>query len=69
MRVTNMPKGMYALYPSWRSDGWVYFLVRDRRNGAQPDYVAATNAAFWLSQQQTSTSHIVDDAVFDGGGE
>jgi hypothetical protein len=69
MRVTNMPKGMYALYPSWRSDGWVYFLVRDRRNGAQPDYIAATNAAFWLSQQQTSTSHIVDDAVFDGGGE
>jgi hypothetical protein len=70
VQVTNMPKGMYALYPSWRSDGWLYFLVRDRRGpGAAPDYVAVTNAAFWLAQQQVSRSHIVDDSALDNGGD
>jgi hypothetical protein len=67
MQVTNMPKGMYALYPSWRSDGWVYFLVRDRRTNAGKDYVAATNAAHWLAQQPGSNIEIVDDNKFESG--
>jgi len=67
MQVTNMPKGMYALYPSWRSDGWVYFLVRDRRANAGKDYVAATNAAHWLAQQPGSNIEIVDDNKFESG--
>ena len=67
MQVTNMPVGMYALYPSWRSDGWVYFLVRDRRTNAGKDFVAATNAAHWLTQQTGSNAHIVDDNDFEAG--
>lgn len=67
MQVTNMPKGMYALYPSWRSDGWIYFLVRDRRPNGGKDYLAATNAAHWLAQQPGSTAHIVDDNDFEAG--
>lgn len=62
LQVTNMPTGVYALYPSWRSDGWIYFLVRDRRNNAQEDYVAATNAAFWLAGQPPKDGHVVPDA-------
>ncbi|NDE13341.1 hypothetical protein EBZ80_00210 [bacterium] len=67
MQVTNMPTGMYALYPSWRSDGWIYFLVRDRRTNAGKDFVAATNAAWWLSRQPGSNTNIVDDNEFEGG--
>lgn len=67
MQVTNMPKGMYALYPSWRSDGWIYFLVRDRRANAGKDFVAATNAAYWLAQQPGSNIEIVDDKALEVG--
>jgi hypothetical protein len=28
-RITAMNPGQYALYPFFRSDGWIYFLVRD----------------------------------------
>jgi len=27
-KVTNMPKGLKALFPHFRSDGWFYFLVK-----------------------------------------
>jgi hypothetical protein len=67
MQVTNMPTGMYALYPSWRSDGWIYFLVRDRRPNAGRDFIAATNAAYWLARQPGSNTSIVDDNEFEGG--
>ena len=26
-QITNMPAGMKALFPHFRSDGWIYFLV------------------------------------------
>jgi hypothetical protein len=42
-RVTHMAAGQYALYPHFRSDGWLYFLVRDRNTGNE--YLAASNAA------------------------
>lgn len=29
VRITNMPAGQYALYPHFRSDGWIYAQVRD----------------------------------------
>ena len=29
VRLTNMKANQYALYPHFRADGWLYFLVRD----------------------------------------
>ncbi|MFT3696294.1 MAG: PPC domain-containing protein [Kofleriaceae bacterium] len=42
-RITNMHAGQYALYPHWRSDGWIYFLVRD--HVTNKEYAAASDAA------------------------
>jgi hypothetical protein len=33
LRVTNMGKGEFALYPHFRADGWLYFIVRDMNTG------------------------------------
>lgn len=33
VRITNMPAGKYALYPHFRSDGWIYAQVRDTTTG------------------------------------
>jgi hypothetical protein len=46
-RVTTMAPGEYALYPHFRSDGWIYFLVR----GLDADEtIAATDAALVLEE-------------------
>jgi hypothetical protein len=42
-RLTKMAAGQYALYPHFRADGWLYFLVRDMN--ANVEYVLATDAA------------------------
>jgi hypothetical protein len=42
-RVTNMGPGQYALYPHFRSDGWLYIQVRDRIRGRE--YVIASDVA------------------------
>lgn len=42
-RITAMHPGQYALYPHFRSDGWLYFLVRD--DAAGREYVVASDAA------------------------
>jgi hypothetical protein len=42
-RVTNMKPGQYALYPHFRSDGWFYFLVRDKNSNKE--YAVASDAA------------------------
>jgi hypothetical protein len=42
-RITNMHPGQYALYPHFRSDGWIYFLVRDHVSGHE--YAVASDAA------------------------
>jgi hypothetical protein len=42
-RVTTMGPGQYALYPHFRSDGWLYIQVRDRIRGRE--YVIASDAA------------------------
>jgi hypothetical protein len=47
-RVTNMAAGEYALYPHFRSDGWIYFMVRD---GSESETVAATDAAVVFAAQ------------------
>lgn len=35
IRITNMAKNQRALYPHWRADGWLYFLVRDSNTGKE----------------------------------
>ena len=42
-RVTNMKPGQYAIFPHWRSDGWFYFLVRDKNTNKE--YAVASDAA------------------------
>jgi hypothetical protein len=42
-RITTMNPGQYALYPFFRSDGWIYFLVRDRNRGRE--VIVASDAA------------------------
>lgn len=44
-RVTNMQPGQRALFPHFRSDGWLYFLVR---TGSLPEYVVASDAGLVL---------------------
>ena len=46
VRVTNMGPGQYALYPHFRSDGWLYFLVRTL--GTTAEHVIASDAALFL---------------------
>lgn len=48
-RITTMAPGQYALYPHFRSDGWLYYLVRDREAGRE--YIAASDAALVLETQ------------------
>lgn len=44
--VTKMGPGQFALYPHFRSDGWLYFLVVDHSNPAAPHhYIAASDWA------------------------
>lgn len=43
VRITNMPAGQYALYPHFRSDGWIYADIRD--TNANREYIVASDAA------------------------
>jgi hypothetical protein len=38
-----------ALYPHFRADGWLYFLVRDGRGAQKREYVLASDAALKLA--------------------
>jgi hypothetical protein len=42
-RVTNMAAGQYALFPHFRADGWLYFLVRSDDGSAE--HIVASDAA------------------------
>ena len=46
--VTHMNPGQYALYPHFRSDGWLYFLVRDTNSGVE--HLVASDLALKLAQ-------------------
>jgi len=43
MRLTNMAAGQFALFPHFRADGWIYFLVRS--DDSSPERIFATDAA------------------------
>src|SRR5262249_54073124 len=45
-RLTNMGPGQYALFPHFRSDGWIYMMVRTE--SATPEHVVASDAALLL---------------------
>jgi hypothetical protein len=44
VQLTSMGDNQYALYPHFRADGWLYFLVRDM-NGAGKETLVATDVA------------------------
>jgi hypothetical protein len=46
-RITNMKPGQYALFPHFRSDGWVYFMVRNANQSTE--YVVASDAALVIA--------------------
>jgi hypothetical protein len=50
IRVTKMGANQYALYPHFRSDGWIYFLVRDMNTTPHTEYLAATDVALRLPE-------------------
>lgn len=43
IRITNMAPGQYALYPHFRSDGWIYAAIRDTTTNHE--YMVASDAA------------------------
>lgn len=46
-RVTHMAPDQQALFPHFRSDGWLYFQVRT--DGGAPEYTVASDAALVLA--------------------
>ena len=47
VRITTVQAGQYALYPHFRADGWLYFLVRDMNTNTES--VVASDAALQIS--------------------
>lgn len=45
-RVTHMKPGQYALFPHFRSDGWIYFMVRTINQNHE--FIVASDAALTL---------------------
>jgi hypothetical protein len=43
VRVTDVPPDHYAVFPNFRADGWVYFVVKDEQG--RQEWIAASNAA------------------------
>ena len=43
VRITNMAPGQYALFPHFRSDGWIYATIRDANT--KHEYMVASDAA------------------------
>jgi hypothetical protein len=47
-RITHMQPGQYALFPHFRSDGWIYAVIRD--NQTNHEYMVASDAALIAEQ-------------------
>jgi hypothetical protein len=47
-RITNVGPGQYALFPHFRSDGWIYFVVRTLDG---QEYFAASDAALFAESR------------------
>jgi hypothetical protein len=48
-RITKVQPGQYALFPHFRSDGWIYFIVRQANTNNE--YIVASDAALMMEQQ------------------
>jgi hypothetical protein len=46
VRLTTVQSGQFALYPHFRADGWIYFIVRDMN--ADHEFAVASDAALRL---------------------
>jgi hypothetical protein len=46
VRITTVQAGQFALYPHFRADGWIYFIVRDMN--AEQEFAVASDAALRL---------------------
>lgn len=46
-RITSSKRNVFALYPHFRADGWLYFVVRDM--DAAEEYVVASDVALRMS--------------------
>jgi hypothetical protein len=49
-RITSSKKNIYALYPHFRADGWLYFIVRDMDQNQE--YVVASDIAIRIENAQ-----------------
>jgi hypothetical protein len=49
VKITNMMPGQIALFPHFRSDGWIFFLVRDAN--LQKDFIVASDAALRMEKE------------------
>lgn len=47
LRVTRSRAGVFALYPHFRADGWLYFVVRDMNT--RQEYVVASDVAIRMA--------------------
>jgi hypothetical protein len=47
IRLTSSKEGVFALYPHFRADGWLYFVVRDMND--RTEYVVASDIAVRLT--------------------
>jgi hypothetical protein len=45
-----MQPGQYALFPHFRSDGWIYFMVRTL--GTENEHIVASDAALVIEASQ-----------------
>jgi hypothetical protein len=48
-RITTVKAGQFALYPHFRGDGWLYFIVRDMN--ADTEFAVASDAALRIMAQ------------------
>ena len=51
-RITRMNAGQFAIFPHFRSDGWLYFLVRDASGATKKEFIAASD---WAIRQTEAT--------------
>ncbi|MDB4935190.1 MAG: hypothetical protein JWP87_2162 [Labilithrix sp.] len=51
-RITHMKAGQFALFPHFRSDGWLYFMVRDASGATKKEFIAASD---WAIRQTEAT--------------
>ena len=52
VRVAHMKPGQFALFPHFRSDGWLYFIVRDASGAEKKEYIVASD---WAIRQVETT--------------